>query len=69
MNSKADPDVWMKIVVKPNGFKYYEYLLCYVDDILFSSMNPEKIMREIEGTYKLKKGSVSEHVLYLGDDV
>ena len=30
----ADPDVWLRPAVKPNGDEYYEYVLCYVDDIL-----------------------------------
>ncbi|MGH7954980.1 MAG: reverse transcriptase domain-containing protein [Gloeomargaritales cyanobacterium] len=33
MPSFADPDVWMRKCTKPDGFKYYEYLLVYVDDI------------------------------------
>jgi hypothetical protein len=31
---KADADVWMRPAVKADGSKYYEYVLCYVDDIL-----------------------------------
>lgn len=30
----ADPDVWMRPAIKGNGFKYWEYVLCYVDDLL-----------------------------------
>jgi hypothetical protein len=30
VSSKADPDVWMRSSVKPDGVKYYEYVLCYV---------------------------------------
>ena len=32
--SKADPDVWLCAAVKLHGFEYYEYVLCYVDDVL-----------------------------------
>ena len=32
--TKADHDVWYWPVFKPNGFEYYEYILCYIDDIL-----------------------------------
>jgi len=35
VNSKADADVWMWKAVKPNGFEYWEYILCYVDDELY----------------------------------
>ena len=31
---QADPDVWMQPAVKPDGMKYYEYVLICVDDIL-----------------------------------
>ena len=31
---KADADVWIRPAVKEDGTKYYEYVLCYVDNIL-----------------------------------
>jgi hypothetical protein len=31
---KADADMWMRPTVKADGSKYYEYVLCYVDDLL-----------------------------------
>ena len=33
ISNKADPDVWIHPAVKPNGTEYYEYVMCYVDDI------------------------------------
>jgi hypothetical protein len=33
----ADPDIWMRPNCKPDGTKYWEYVLCYVDDILVVS--------------------------------
>jgi hypothetical protein len=30
--SKADPDVWYQAAMKVDGFKYYEYVLVYIDD-------------------------------------
>ena len=32
--TRADPDVWRRPAIKEDGFEYYEYVLCYVDDIL-----------------------------------
>ena len=33
--SVADPDVWLRPAIKEkDGFKYWEYALCYVDDVL-----------------------------------
>jgi hypothetical protein len=34
---KADADVWMRPAIKADGSKYYEYVLCYIDDILVVS--------------------------------
>ena len=31
---KADPDVWMREAVTPDGSEYWEYVLLYVDDAL-----------------------------------
>jgi hypothetical protein len=41
VSCKADPDVWMRLAVKKDGSKYYEYALCYVDDVLVGSEPPE----------------------------
>ena len=41
----ADPDVWMRPVIKSNGNTYYEYILLYVDDALVVSENAESILR------------------------
>jgi hypothetical protein len=48
INCKADPDVWMRPAVKAVGDKYYEYILCYVDDLLVISPDPLEIMRHME---------------------
>jgi hypothetical protein len=64
--SYADPDVWLRPAVKPNGFKYYEYILCYVNDVLCMSANPEKSMRRIQVDFKLKDDKIAEPDVYLG---
>ena len=56
----ADPDVWMKLRIKPNGDKYWEYGLYYVDDILLTSHDPQLTMDMLSESYKLKAGSVKE---------
>jgi hypothetical protein len=40
--SMADPVIWMRAPTKLNDFKYYEYVLIYVDDILALGEHPEK---------------------------
>jgi hypothetical protein len=49
--SPADPDVWMRPAVKDNGFKYWEYVLCYVDDLLAISHNPSCTMKSIKAKF------------------
>ncbi len=64
--SYADPDVWMRPAVKPNGFEYYEYILCYVDDVLCISADPNKSMERIQDDFKLKDDKIAEPDVYLG---
>ena len=33
VGSRADPDFWMKPTSKPDGTDYYQYVICYVDDV------------------------------------
>lgn len=67
--SKADPDVWMRKAVKPDGFKYWEYVLCYSDDLLVMSHDPKSVMDFLSKRYTMKEGSVREPTDYLGAQV
>ena len=40
-STKADPDVWIREQVKPDGFEYYEMVLVYVDNIMVLSHEPK----------------------------
>ena len=52
----ADPDMWMRPVIKSNGNTYYEYILLYVDDALVVSENAESILRnELRRYFHLKE--------------
>ena len=64
--SKADPDVYMQPAVKPNGFEYYEYVLCYVNDILSISHFPDVTMDGIIARFTLKDNKVEKPTNYLG---
>ena len=66
---KADPDVWMKPKTKPDGFKYWSYILVYTDDILAVDHDPKSVMEYLASRYTLKPGSVQEPELYLGSQV
>ena len=64
--SKADPYVYIRQAVKPNGFEYYEYVLCYVDNILNISHCPDVTMDGIKSRFTLKDNKVEEPTEYLG---
>ena len=66
---KADPDVWMRKATKPDGFEYWEYILCYVDDVLAISHKPQELLDAVSENFTLKAGSVKEPDLYLGADI
>lgn len=65
----ADPDVWYKPMVKPDGTKYYAYILVYVDDILIIDQNPRRLMDQFEELYTFKKGSIEPPSVYLGANI
>ena len=67
--SKADPDVWLRPAVKPDGFKYYEMLLCYVDDIISISANPMNAIDGIKKVFKLKNDKAEVPSMYLGGGI
>ena len=64
--SYADPDLWLRPAVKPDGLEYYEYILCYVDDVLCISHNPRKLMKRIQKKFKLKDNKIELPDVYLG---
>jgi len=65
----ADPDVWMRKAVKPDGTKVWEHVMAYVDDICAACLDPQRFMDFMESRYTLKKDSVKEPERYLGADV
>ena len=62
----ADPDVWMRAATKLDGEKYYEYILCYVDEILCISHDAMKPMKDIQRSFKFKKNEIKQPETYLG---
>ena len=59
--SKAEADIWMRRVGD-----HYEYIACYVDDLLIVSKDPQAIINNLEGkphSFKLKgTGPVTFHL-------
>ena len=65
-SSIADPDVWLRPVTKPDGEQYYEYIICYIDDVLGISMNAKELLQEIQKDFKFKKDKIEPPSMYQG---
>jgi hypothetical protein len=64
---KADPDLWLKAVTRPeDNVHYYTYILCYVDDILCIHHYPMSVTSEINGYLSLRPSSVGDPDICLG---
>ena len=59
--SRADFDLWIKKIGN-----HYEYIACYVDDIIAFSKDPMKIMHQLQNIYKMK--GIGKPQYYLGGD-
>ena len=64
--TRADPDVWRRPAVKEDGFEYYEYVLCYVDDILAISHKAKDALKAVQAIFKLKDNRIEPPDMYLG---
>ena len=62
---KADPDLWIRPAVRPNGSEYYDMALCYVDDVLVIAAEPMKNMDGIRAVFKLKGNKAENPDMYL----
>ena len=65
----ADPDLWMKVGVKPNNERYWHYVLLYVDDMLSIGIEPKGAVDAIGKYFQIKPKSVGSPDLYLGGKV
>ena len=64
---KDDPDIWLKAELRPDdNFKYYSYILIYVDDILVIHHDAMSILAQINNYLPLKPSSVGDPDIYLG---
>ncbi len=63
---KADPDLWYKAETSSaDNFRYYAYILCYVEDILCVHPNPMSVLNLINGYMPLKPSLVGDPDIYL----
>jgi len=65
---EADPDIWMQPAVRKDGTRYYEYALCYVDNVMIISADPDSIIENLREHFVLKEvtNPGSSHQRYLG---
>jgi hypothetical protein len=64
---KDNPDLWYKAETRPtDNFRYYAYILCYVDDILIMHHNPMTILDQINGYMPLKPSLEGDPDIDLG---
>jgi hypothetical protein len=64
---KADPDLWYKAETRPvDNFRYYAYILCYVDNILCIHHNLMSVLNSINGYMPLKPSLIGDPDIYLG---
>jgi hypothetical protein len=64
---KACPDLWYKAETRPaDNFRYYAYILCYVDDILCVHHDLMSVLNLINGYLQLKPSLVGDPDIYLG---
>ena len=64
--TRADPDVWCWPAAKEDGFEYYKYVLCYVDDILAISHKAKDVLKVVQAIFKLKDDKIEPPDMYLG---
>ena len=66
VTTQANPDVWRRPAVKEDGFEYYEYVLCYVDDIVAISHKAKDALKAVQAIFKLKDDKIEPPDMYLG---
>ena len=66
----ADPYLWYKPEVRgEDKYKYYSYVLLYVDDCLHIHHSTEEELSKIDEFFKMKAGSIGDPDIYLGAKV
>lgn len=66
-----DPDIYMKIEINKESYKYWLYILVYVDDCLCDYHKPDLVMEDLRSRYKSKGDTYAygEPEQYLGTNI
>ena len=67
--TQSDNHLYMKAATRPDGTKYYSYLVVYVDDILCCYHDPDLTMKRINGDFRRKGDIIEDPHMYLGNNV
>ena len=67
--TRADPDVYRRRNVRPDGTAYYEMFAVWVDDILILSHDTAPIIAELMARFRLKEDSLGAPMRYLGGQI
>ena len=64
---RADADLWRKPETRPDdGFRYYSYILMYVDDALCVHHDAKTQLEQLDKYLPMKPGSIGDPDIYLG---
>ena len=55
--------------ISSNDVEQYEYVLLYVDNILFIGDDPPEVLQKIDNYFGLNSGSISDLIIYLGENL
>ena len=58
--------MWLRPGTKANGYRYYEMVLVYVDDVMAISATPSLTITGIQSVFKLKGDKAAPPDMYLG---
>ena len=64
VSTLSEPDVWIQEAVREGGFKYYDILFVYINDILAVLHEATDIMKEIKAFYRVKEESIKPPDIY-----
>ena len=62
------PKVWIRSPMRLDGYKYYEMILVYVNNIMIVYHLGDEVARKIGNFYKIKEGIQGLPTWYLGAD-
>ena len=66
----AEPDLWYRLMVRPeDNHNYFSYVLLYVDDCLCICHDAKAEIHKIDKFFTMKKGSIGDPDVYLGAKV